>query len=148
VRSKERAKLKVVLDTSVSVAALLSKSGASAKIVQLIFSGRLYNFYTDEIAEELNTVLQRRKFKLEREKREHFVHMLNESSFLVQPLAEFEIAKCRDPKDDKFLSLSNQAEVDYLISLDADLLDLKKVGRTIIAEPGAFLERAIESGRQ
>ncbi len=138
-RSKERTKLKVVLDTSVLVAALLSKSGASAKIVELIFSGKLYNFYTDEITAELNDVLQRKKFNLEREKREHFVHMLSESSFLVRPLAEFKVVKCRDPKDDKFLSLASQAEVDYLISLDYDLLDLKRIGSAVIAEPGTFL---------
>ena len=105
-KSRERAKPKVVIDTSVLVAALLSRSGASAKIVEMIFSGKLHNFYTDEIATEIDAVLQRPKLNIEREKRDHFIHMLSEASFLVKPLPEFVIAKCRDPKDDKFLSLA------------------------------------------
>jgi putative PIN family toxin of toxin-antitoxin system len=110
----------------------------------MLFSGQFHNFYTDEILDEIIAVLRRKKFNLEREKRDHFVHILSESSFLVEPLAEFTVAKCRDAKDDKFLSLANQAEADYLISLDDDLLDLKKIGGAIITDPGAFLKRAVK----
>lgn len=138
--SREPAKLKVILDTSVLIAALLSKSGGSAKIVELLLSGRLFNFYTDEIVKELKEVLQRPKFSLAREARDHFIHVLTEASFLVEPLAEFRVARCRDDKDDKFLALASQVEADYLVSLDLDLLDLIRQGNTRIGDPASFLK--------
>lgn len=147
-RSREPERLKVVLDTSVAVAALLSKSGASAKVLEAILAGRVSNFYTDEIAAELDEVLRRKKFDLEREKREHFVHLLAESSFLVQPLPEFEVALCRDREDDKFLSLAAQAEADYLVSLDDDLLDLRRIGPTLIIKPAALIALLAKVGRR
>ena len=139
-RSREPAKLKVILDTSVLVAALLSKNGGSARIVNLALTGRIHAFHTDETFTELRAVLQRPKFGLGKETQEHYIHLLAEASFLVKPLAEFTTVRCRDPKDDKFLALAEQVEADYLISLDADLLDLKTAGDTRIVEPGVFLE--------
>jgi putative PIN family toxin of toxin-antitoxin system len=140
--SKGPARLKVILDTSVCVAALLSKSGGSAKIFETVLRGEIYNFYTDEILEEINKVLEREKFKLEKEKQEHFIHLFAEASFLIKPIKELEVAKCRDPKDDIFLSLANQIEADFLISLDMDLIDLKKIGATRIVNPSAFINQA------
>ena len=140
-KSKEPAKFKVVLDTSVCVAALLSRTGGSAKVLEAALAGRVYNFYTDEILEEIKMVLLRKKFKLEKEKQEHFTHLFTESSFMVKPLKEFEITGCRDPKDNIFLSIANQVEADYLISLDMDLLVLRKIGVTMIVEPAVFLKQ-------
>ena len=77
-RSKERAKPKVILDTSVCVAALLSKSGGSAKDLETVLTGKVYNFYSDEILDEITDVLQRKKFNLEKEKLEHFIHLFTE----------------------------------------------------------------------
>ena len=70
----------------------------------------------------------------------HYVRLVTEASFLVAPLATFRVAKCRDPKDDKFLSLASQTEADYLVSLDIDLLDLETIGKTNIVRPAAFLQ--------
>lgn len=139
-RSKERVNLKIVLDTSVCVAALLSTAGGSAKILEAIFEGRLNNFHTDETLQEINRVLRRKKFNLEKEKLEHFLHLFSETSFLVKPLDEFRLSQCRDPKDDIFLSLSNQVDADFLVTLDLDLSELKEVGRTKIVSPGQFLK--------
>ena len=125
-RSNDPVNLKVVLDTSVWVAALLSTTGGSAKIVGLILTGKLHHFYTAKILEEINRVLQRKKFNVEKEKREHFVHLLTEASFPIKLLSEFKISQCRDPQDDVFLSLADQIDADYLISLDLDLIELKK----------------------
>jgi len=140
-KSRAPVKLKVILDTSVCVAALLSKSGGSAKVFEAVSSSRVHGFYTDEMLAEITEVLKRKKFNLEKEKRERFIHLFVESAFLVKPLKEFEVAKCRDPKDDVFLSLANQIEADFLVSLDLDLLDLKKLGVTMIVDPAAFLKQ-------
>ena len=139
-RSRKAAKLKIVLDTSVCVAALLSKSGGSARILESVLAGKLNNFYTRDILEEMKRVLQREKFSLEKEKCEHFLHLFGESSFQVVPLEEFQIVKCRDPKDDIFLSLANQVEANYLVTLDMDLLEVDKIGSAQIVTPASFLK--------
>ena len=140
-RSKEPAKLKIVLDTSVCVAALLSETGGSAKVLEAVFTGKIYNFYTDEILDEINEVLQRKKFSLEREKWEHFLHLFAESSFLVKSLKEFEVSKCRDPKDDMVLTAAIAAKAEIIISGDKDLIALTPFRNIEIIPPSAFLER-------
>ena len=110
-------------------------------MLETILTGKVHNFYTDEVLGEISEVLQRKKFNLEKEKQEHFIHLFTESSFLIKPLKGFEIIKCRDPKDDAFLSLANQIEADYLISLDMDLIELKKIGATKIVNPATFLKQ-------
>lgn len=140
-KSKRVEKVRVVLDTSVYVSALLSFSGGSAKIFEHVIRGEIYNFYTEEILSEVEEVVERKKFKIEREKQKHFTHLLAESSYLIKPLKEFDTTRCRDPKDNLFLSLSEQVEADYLITLDIDLLILEKVGKTEIVTPGDFLRK-------
>ena len=139
-KSKEPAKVRVVIDSSVLVAALLSESGGSAKIIELVLTGKLYNFYTTDILGEVDNVLKRVKFNLEKEKREHFLHIFRESSFLVTPLPEFKITRCRDKEDDKFLSLALQVEANYIVSLDKDLTELGEFKGVKIVNPGIFLK--------
>jgi len=129
----------VVFDTSAYVAALLSKTGGAAAIFELVIEQHFFNFYTDEILVEVESVLARPKFCLEKEKRDHFLHLIQESSFEVQQLKDFLVKQCRDPNDDKFLSLAKQIDAEYIISLDEDLLSIKRLGITRIVTPGDFL---------
>lgn len=95
------------------------------------------------ILDEVKRVLQRKKFGLARERIEHFIYLFSESSLQVMPLQEFQIVKCRDPKDDMFLSLANQIESNYLITLDLDLLDLKSIRQTRIVTPSIILKKKL-----
>ncbi len=137
--SEKSKPIKVVLDTSTYVAALLSKTGGAATIFERLIQQKIFNFYTEEILSELKSVLARPKFDLETEKQGHFLHLIRECSFEVRQLEEFVVKKCRDPTDDKFLSLAKQIDADFIVSLDEDLLVIKRLGRTCITTPGAFL---------
>lgn len=139
--SSNPAAIKVILDTSVCVAALLSRSGASARILRAILAHHISNILTEFILEEIKCVLRRKKFSLSLDKQETFIRLLTEASGLVKPMDEFRVTRCRDPKDDIFLSLANQTQADYLISLDKDLIEVKKVGVTKIVEPRTFLNQ-------
>lgn len=130
---------KVVLDTSVCVAALLSDSGASARIVKAVLARIIQHATTDEILEEVRGVLGREKFRLPIEKQRAFVHLLTDNSHVLTPSNKFRVERCRDPQDDMFLSLANQVGADFLISLDQDLIALRKIGVTKILTPGDFL---------
>ena len=133
-------KLKLVLDTSTYVAALLSPEGGSAKIFEEIMEDKHFNFYTEEIIKEVEEVLKREKFSFPTHEITQFINLITSSSFEIKQLEEFKIEKCRDPKDDMFLSLSKQIEADYLISLDKDLLDLKNIEKTRIIKPEELLQ--------
>jgi hypothetical protein len=45
------------------------------------------------------------------------------------------IKTCRGPKDDKLLELAHESKADYLVTLDKDLLVLKKYDGTVICKP-------------
>lgn len=141
---KSRKSVKIVLDTNVLVAALLSNTGNSAIIFEKVIEQTILNFYTDEMLAELKDVLKRPKFRLEDKKQELFVQIFQEASSKIIQNQEFQITKCRDPKDNKFLSLANQIEADFLLTLDEDLLVIKQIGRTQIITPGNFLNLSIE----
>ena len=51
-----------------------------------------------------------------------------------------EVALCRDPKDNFLLALSQDAQADYLVTGDKDLLVLGKFGKTRILKMTDFLE--------
>ncbi len=142
---KSRKPVRAVLDTSTYVAALLSVTGGAAAVFEEIIQQNIFNFYTPEILVEVRNVLARPKFCLEKEKQAHFLHLIQEASFEVQQLREFQLKQCRDPKDDKFLALANQIEADFIISLDEDLLVMRQLGRTKIVAPGDFLALFRES---
>ncbi len=143
-KSKKPVKNKIILDTSCLVAAILAEQGISAKLFEKIVKREMYNFYTDEILEELRGVLAREKFQLSKEKQEQFLNLVQEVSFLVQQYELYMLTKCRDPKDDKFLSLANQISADFIITLDKDLLSLERINKTEIITPAKFIEGTAE----
>ncbi|MBU3662115.1 MAG: putative toxin-antitoxin system toxin component, PIN family [Bacteroidetes bacterium] len=58
---------------------------------------------------------------------------------MIIPIHE-EIIACRDPKDDKFLSLAWNSKADFLISGDKDLLVMHPFRNVPIVNPAQFLE--------
>ncbi|MFH1072111.1 MAG: putative toxin-antitoxin system toxin component, PIN family, partial [Nanoarchaeota archaeon] len=125
-KSRKPALVKVVLDTSSYVSALLSPHGVSASVFELVTQGMVLNFYTEEIFKEVKTVIARQKFNLPDQKQKQFADLIQESSYQLQALEMFQIKKCRDQNDDKFLSLAQQADADFIVSWDDDLLILEK----------------------
>lgn len=92
-KSRKPDKLKVVVDTSVFVAALLSTSGASAEVASLVLTGKVHGFHTETILQELSEVLHRPKFGVDKQVSDHFVRLVTETAFLVSPLSEFDVRR-------------------------------------------------------
>jgi uncharacterized protein len=63
---------------------------------------------------------------------------------LLPPLEEF-ATYTRDPKDDNLVVYGVVNEADYLITGDADLLVLNRIGRMEIVKPSRFLAILRES---
>ncbi len=130
--------VRLVVDTNVLVSSLMG--GALARLAQVLADDRFEVFTSNEQLAELLDVVERPKF------RKYFT--LAEGRALV---ADFTLvatcvtvhsnppAICRDPKDDHLLALAKAAKADRLITGDADLLVLNKVGRTRMVRPGEFM---------
>jgi predicted nucleic acid-binding protein len=53
---------------------------------------------------------------------------------------DVDVIACRDPKDDKILSLAVSGTATHIVTGDADLLDLDPFRAIRIVSPGAFIE--------
>lgn len=70
-----------------------------------------------------------------------FFELLDESSDFIAISTKTDI--CRDPKDNYLVSLALDSKANYLITGDKDLLDLNKIGETIVLKYADF-ETVIE----
>lgn len=132
-------KPRIVLDTNLLVSAALRRRSVPRQAFELAFR-RGDVLVSSETLAELEEVLTRSKFDryLSREKRVLFwANFLN----LAKLVAITEsVSICRDPKDDKFLSLAVSGGADFLVSGDADLLVLHPFRGIGILTPVDFLD--------
>lgn len=131
---------KFVFDTNAIVSALLLPRSAPRQAFDLALGTGSILASTDSIA-ELNDVLRRRRFNkyvAELQRLEFLAALLRESE-LVQVVENVRI--CRDPKDDKFLSLAISGRASCVITGDEDLLVLHPFREILILKPAEFLMR-------
>lgn len=127
-----------VFDTNALVSRLLVPGSTPALALQKgMESG--YLLVSDETLEELAAVLARPKFDkyLGAADRRRFFELLGRVAIRLEILRP--IQACRDPKDDKFLTLAVNGQADALVSGDGDLLDLHPFMGVPILSPASFL---------
>ncbi len=98
---------------------------------------------SEEIIEELNDVLRRDEFEKYTTEalRVEFLSALLRDADLIQITER--VQECRDPRDDKFLSLAINGGADYIVSGDKDLLVLHPFREIPILTPAQFLEMGL-----
>ena len=91
---------------------------------------------------ELADVLRREAFDryVTLAEREELLEGMVDRALWVEPTEEVHV--CRDPTDDKFLTLAVSAEASCIVSGDADLLVLHPFRGILILTPSAFLDLA------
>ena len=110
-----------VFDTNVLVSALFDVSGIPGQaLLKARSSGILV--ISDEVAAEYIAVFSRKKFDKYLPVSYRFAFIENIISNALPVPVETKIVACRDPKDDKFLSLAFAAKSVCIVSGDADLL--------------------------
>jgi uncharacterized protein len=127
-----------VFDTNALVSRLLVPGSVPARALQKgLESG--YLLVSDETLDELAQVLARPKFDkyVGPADRRRFFELLGRVAIRVEILRP--IHACRDPKDDKFLSVAVNGRADALVSGDGDLLALHPFMQIPILTPAAFL---------
>lgn len=131
----------LVFDSNIIISAALIPSSISYKAFE---KGLLYHkvVRSEQTFAELVATIFRKKFDSYFEsvtKREEFLSLylgLTEITAITRNV-EF----CRDPKDDKYLSLALSASADLIISGDKDLLVLNPFEKIEIISPFDFVNR-------
>ena len=129
--------MRVVIDTNVILSAVLG--GALKAILDHWQNGRFVLVVTDEIVREYLDVLQRSKFGLRGDVIDNIATFVFQFAEFVTPAEHVQVVKA-DPKDDKFLDAVKIGNVDYLVSGDKHLLDLKEFAGVPIIKPREFLK--------
>jgi putative PIN family toxin of toxin-antitoxin system len=134
--------ISAVLDTNVIVSAVLIRGGIEDRVLRAWFAGQYQLVLSVPILEEIQRVLQYPRIRARRwisdEEAAQLIERLAESSVLVEGKQSLRI--CRDPADDKFVVAALEAKADYIVTGDADLLDVGKYQGCEIVTPRRFLQ--------
>jgi putative PIN family toxin of toxin-antitoxin system len=139
VGKKPKKIIRVVLDTNVLISALLLK-GELSRIVGLWQKGKIAPVISKETFDELRTVLEYPKFSLSRAEIKSLIEHDILPFFEVVNVSKHVKGACRDPGDDKFISCAISASVDWIVTGDKDLSDLKKYQSIRIIHPSDFIK--------
>lgn len=138
-------KSKVVLDSSVFIAAFLSRDGINAEVVRR--ADNTYELYTaDPILTEVRRALTsysriRKRYQYSTAEVEEFltyIRELSEECFSTLPPVS---SRLRDPKDFIILACAVKAQADFIVSKDHDLLDLGTYQGITVLSTKAFSDK-------
>lgn len=132
--------IRVVIDTNVWVAGLLSRTGPSARVVALSFTGTLVPVASPDIIREYEHVLLHRDLGLSvpdvnavmvylKIPGDHVVH--------VDPVGQ--LRACADPDDDMFLAAALEGRAAAVITGNMRHYPASPWRGTVIKTPAAFL---------
>jgi putative PIN family toxin of toxin-antitoxin system len=129
-----------VVDTNVLISALLFKNSVPFRAIELAEKQGII-LYSEAILNELEQVLNRKKFNnyLSLEDRQVFLLKFISTSELVSITEK--IAVCRDEKDNKFLELAVSGNANVIVTGDLDLLVLNPFQAIEIVTPDIFIDR-------
>ena len=130
--------MKLVLDSSVLIAAAISRAGVCAELLEDVLTHHelvISDFIVDEVADKL-----REKFKSPQGEIGQIRRFLKQTATTVEP-TEIQHDVCRDPEDLPILGTAVAGVVDLLITVDKDLLILGTFQGIDIIKPGRFWQR-------
>ncbi|MEH2236279.1 putative toxin-antitoxin system toxin component, PIN family [Nostoc sp.] len=131
----------IVIDTNVLLSAALSPNGTARKALDKVYK-EFKIVQSDKTYQELNTRIYKRKFDkyISDEDRQDFLDIVKKYSQFIE--IKSQINTCRDPDDNKFLELAKDANAEFLITGDQDLLSLKTLAESQnqIITPRDFLD--------
>jgi uncharacterized protein len=133
---------RLVIDSNVWIAALISPTGTARQLVDAILDNDIDILMSEATFDELVSRLDRPKFDRYREPEAWnlFLSELVELA-LWQEDAGTTTGISRDADDDKFLALAVMGQADAIVSGDGDLLELGTHDGIPIVTPAEFVRR-------
>ncbi|MBI4990460.1 putative toxin-antitoxin system toxin component, PIN family [Candidatus Gottesmanbacteria bacterium] len=132
-------KFKVVFDANIYLSFFLTSGETIAAIFEA-WQNNIFEVYaSSEIITEIKRVFFYPKLQkyLTKNDRNKMLLLLDRIVKKIYPSEKIEFI--RDPEDAIYLEAAQACKADYLVSGDKDLLDLKKIGKTLIISPKEFL---------
>ena len=129
---------KVVLDTNVTISALFW-GGPPRDIYNLIRSGKLAMLVSEDMKREFIRVLGYNKFGLSAAEIMPLISSILAHANPIIPLRQLRVIAA-DPTDNIFLECAVEGNADFLVSGDADLLNLDTYQGVRIVRSAAFWE--------
>jgi putative PIN family toxin of toxin-antitoxin system len=105
--------MNIVLDTNALVSGLLTPFGPSGEIIRMIFGGKLVLLYDARILLEYEEVLNRPKFKFNKEHINTLFDFIKQNGKLVSPFPLK--SPLPDPDDEPFLEVSIAGKAKCLV---------------------------------
>ncbi|MCR4278104.1 MAG: putative toxin-antitoxin system toxin component, PIN family [Candidatus Berkelbacteria bacterium] len=137
------AKLKVVVDTSVYIAAILT-AGLSEDVLRLIYQGYAELYCSDDIFDELKSRLDDKPFNVEPDKAALSLREIKSIAHFVKPLP-IEESRLRDIGDLHILECAVATKANLIVTFDKDLLSLKETHGIGVIHPRSFRYMATEN---
>ncbi|HCY20055.1 MAG TPA: putative toxin-antitoxin system toxin component, PIN family [Deltaproteobacteria bacterium] len=135
---KEKAAIKIVLDTNILISSLLFK-GELAGVVDLWKKGKIIPIFSRDTFDEFKTVLEYPKFSLTAQEMKVIIEEEVLPFFEVIEVTDKIKGACRDADDDKFIACAVSASADFIVTGDKDLLDMGKYKSVKILSASEFL---------
>ena len=130
--------MRIVLDSSVLIAASISRAGVCAELLEDLLTHHEL-IISDFIVEEVTRKL-REKFQFSESDIQQLRRFLRNNATEVSP-AELRSDVCRDPTDIPVLGTAVTGKANLLITVDKDLLAIGDFQGIAIIKPGQFWER-------
>ncbi len=131
--------LNIVLDTNYYISALFGGI-VKQNFAKILLNENLSVYISDELRNEITDTLQKPKIKrkVSEEGINALTTIIDKRTIILNPQSKVEI--CRDPDDNFLLSLCKDADIDYLITGDKDLLVLNPFKKTKIVTLSEFMD--------
>jgi uncharacterized protein len=130
-------KTKVFLDTNILISAL-GWGGKPRALLKKCISGELELITSSNQIEELRRVMNYPKFSFTSDQKETFISIILEIATLVEITGTLDVIE-KDPDDNAMIETAVVGAVDYAISGDPHLLNLKEYGGIKIVTASEFL---------
>jgi putative PIN family toxin of toxin-antitoxin system len=133
--------MRVVLDSNIFISAFFWK-GNPRKVFNRVTNGFDELYITDDILEEILTVMSREKFDTTEMEIREYIEIIESYSVKIFPRNQAEEIS-RDKDDNKILQCGLEGNVDFIITGDKDLLVLKEFRSIKIVTPKEYLEKLL-----
>lgn len=133
--------MRVVIDTNLLVAYLLTKGPTLSQLIDQWEAGKFVLLTSTALLAELKDVVQRPRLqRMMRADPQPLIDVLEQDAVFVA--GELTLSGvCRDPKDDMFIACAVEGGADYLVTGDKDLLDLQQVDGVRMVPARVFLDQ-------
>ena len=130
--------MKIVLDANIFISSFFW-GGNQKEIVKRVITGIDELFITKEILDEIENVIRKPKFHADDDMISYFITSIEEIGNKVIP-KKLLINGSRDKTDNKYIEYGITANVEYIISGDIHLLELKKYENIKIVNAKNYLD--------